>query len=71
MNAAALTARVRRLAQLSLDVARKTQLVGQADVFLYVERREYLTTLHKMYAGLDRARVALAKARQRLERKRL
>jgi hypothetical protein len=69
MNAAALSARIRRLEQLSLGVARETQLVGQADIFLYVERREYLSPLHKMCAGLESARVALAKARQRLDGK--
>jgi hypothetical protein len=33
---------VRRLEQLSLGVARETQLVNQSDIFLYCERREYL-----------------------------
>jgi hypothetical protein len=69
MNAAAISARFRRLEQLSLGVARETQLVGQADIFLYVERREYLTALHQMCAWLESARVALAKARQRLDGK--
>jgi hypothetical protein len=31
---------------LRLGVAREVQLVGLADIFLYVERREYLTALH-------------------------
>ena len=69
MNTAALSARIRRLEQLTLGVARETQLVGQADIFLYVERREYLSSLHKLCAGLESARVSLAKARQRLEGK--
>ena len=67
MNAAALSARIHRLEQRSLGVARETQLVGQADIFLYVERREYLTALHKMCAGLESARVTLSQARQRLD----
>jgi hypothetical protein len=70
MNAAALSARIRRLEPLSLGVARETQLVGQADIFLYVEHREYLEAPHRMCAGLECARVALAKARQRLDGKR-
>jgi hypothetical protein len=68
VTAAALSARVRRLNQLALGVAREVQLVGQADIFIYVERREYLTALHRMCAGLEGARVVLAKARQRLGR---
>jgi hypothetical protein len=67
MNAAALSARIHRLEQLSLGLARETELVGQGDIFLYVERREYLTPLHKMCAALESARVVLAKARQRLD----
>ena len=61
MSAAALSARVRRLDQLALGVAREVQLVGQDDFLLYVERREYLTALHRMCAGLEGARVVLAK----------
>jgi hypothetical protein len=65
-----ISARIRRLEQLSVGAARETQLVGPADIFLYVERRQYLTALHKMCARLENARVALAKARQRLDGKR-
>jgi hypothetical protein len=60
-------ARIRRLEQLALGLARETQLVGQADIFLYVERRGYLTALHEMCARLASALVALAKVRQRLD----
>jgi hypothetical protein len=42
----------------------------QADIFLYRERREYLDALNHMCAGLESARVALVKARQRLDRER-
>jgi hypothetical protein len=45
MDAAGISARICRLEQLSPSVARETQLVAQADIFLYVERREYLTAL--------------------------
>jgi len=68
MTAAAISARLRRLEQLALGVAREVQLVGQADIFLYVERREYLTALHRRCAGLESARVVLAKGRQRNDR---
>jgi hypothetical protein len=67
MNAAALSARIRRLEQVSVGVALETLFVGQANIFLYVERLEYLTPLHKMCAALESARVVLAKARQRLD----
>ena len=40
MTAAGISARVSRLDELALGVAREDQLVGQADIFLYVERRE-------------------------------
>jgi hypothetical protein len=60
MTAAALSARIRRLERLSLGVARETQLLKQADIFLYVERREYLAALQRMRGGL-------AKPLQRLD----
>jgi hypothetical protein len=63
MNAAAISARIHCPEELSLGVARETQLVGQADIFLYVERREFLTALHRLREGLEGARVSLAKAR--------
>jgi hypothetical protein len=66
MTAAAISARVRRLDQLALGVAGEVQLVGQDDLLVYVERREYLTALHGMCAGLESARVVLGKARQRI-----
>jgi hypothetical protein len=67
MNAADLTARIRRLDRLSLGVARETQLVSEADIFLYRERREYLDALQRMASGLEAARVVLVKARHRLD----
>src|SRR5262249_39374330 len=48
-------------------MARETQILGESDIFLYVERREYLAALNRTCAGLESARVALAKAKQRLE----
>jgi hypothetical protein len=70
ITAAALSARIRRLGRLSLGVAREAQLLRQADIFLYVERREYLSALNRLRGGLESARVALAKAAQRLDGKR-
>jgi hypothetical protein len=70
MAAVALSARVRRLNELALGVAREVQLVGGDGLLLYVERREYLTALHRMRAGLESARVVLAKARQRMDSER-
>jgi hypothetical protein len=66
MTAAALSARIRRLGRLSLGVAREAQLLRQADLFLYVERRQYLAATQRLRRGLEGTRVALAKARQRL-----
>jgi hypothetical protein len=48
------------------NVAREIQVLSKSDIFLYVERREYLAALHRMRGGLEDARIALAKARQRL-----
>jgi hypothetical protein len=62
MNASAPSTPIRRLEQLSLGAAREIQRVGQADIFLYVARREYLTALRQICAGLESARVALAQA---------
>jgi len=67
MSAADISARIRRLERLSLGVARETQLVGEAYIFLHRERREYLGALQRMCIELESARVALAKARQRLD----
>ena len=43
------------LSRLSMGVA---QLVGESDIFLYLERREYLDALNRMCVGLESARVA-------------
>jgi len=45
-------------------MVRETQILGESDIFLYVEPREYLAALSRTCAGLDSARVALAKAKQ-------
>jgi hypothetical protein len=40
------------------------------DPLLYVERQQYLAALRAVVAGAETARVVLARARQRLERRR-
>jgi hypothetical protein len=51
MAAAALSARIRRLGRLSLGVAREAQLLRQADIFLYVERRESSAAPQRLRGG--------------------
>lgn len=63
-----LAARVRRLDQLSRGLAKEVSLWKSGDdPLLYLERRTYLTGIQDALAGIETARVALAKARQRLE----
>jgi hypothetical protein len=69
MNAADISARVRRLDELARGLAVELYNVGKADdPMLYVERREYLAAMRRVQAGVEEARVVLAKARQRMER---
>jgi hypothetical protein len=69
MSTAEIASRVKRLDQLSRGVSLEISLVTKADdPLLYVERQAYLAGLRAMLVGLEDARVALAKARQRLER---
>ena len=69
MNAADISARVHRLDALSRGLALELNNVGKADdPMLYVERREHLAAVRRVLAGVEEARVVLAKARQRLER---
>jgi len=68
MNASALSARVRRLDQLSRGIAREISIVTKADdPLLYLERQAYFAGLRGILGGLEAARVVLAKARQRIE----
>jgi hypothetical protein len=69
VNAADIASRVKRLDLLSRGVALEISLVTKADdPLLYVERQAYLAGLRAMQAGFESARVALVKARQRLDR---
>jgi hypothetical protein len=62
-----LSARVRRLEQLTRGLAKEVVLWKECnDPLLYMERRAYLEAMQNGLAQLDNARVVLARARQRL-----
>jgi hypothetical protein len=66
-----LKARVRRLDELTRGLAREVAIWKQADdPLLYLERRAYLKAIQDALAGVESARVVLARARQRLEAER-
>jgi hypothetical protein len=61
-------ARVERLERLSKGLAREVVVIRAADdPLLYLERQAYLAALRDGIAGLEDARVILARARQRME----
>jgi hypothetical protein len=65
-----LSARIRRLETLGMAFAKEQILMGKGeDPLLYLERQEYLRALRAAQSGLESARVVLAKARQRLDRR--
>jgi hypothetical protein len=67
VNLADLTARFRRLDQLSRGLARELTIIRKADdPMLYLERRAYLMAMHDALCGVEEARITLAKACQRL-----
>jgi hypothetical protein len=60
--------RIGRLDELSRGLAKEVVLMKAADdPLLYLERKAYLTAIQDALAGVEDARVALARARQRLE----
>ncbi len=60
--------RIRRLDALSRGLAKEVTLwKGGDDPLLYLERRAYLNAIQDALAGVEGARVALARARQRLQ----
>lgn len=64
-------ARIERLSQLSHNFMGECCLIRKGeDPLLYLERRAYLDALARGIAGLEKARVVLAVARQRVRRKR-
>jgi hypothetical protein len=67
MNVTDLAARVRRLDALVRGLAKEVALWrGGNDPLLYLERRAYLKAIQDALAGLEEARVVLARARQRM-----
>ena len=69
MNLADLTARVHRLDVLMRGLAKEVALwKGGNDPLLYGERRAYLKAIQDALAGVEAARVVLARARQRLDK---
>lgn len=68
MNLADMTARVCRLDELARGLAKEVALWKKADdPLLYLERKAYLDAIQDALAGVEEARVVLARARQRLE----
>jgi hypothetical protein len=68
MNETDLQGRVRRLDQLARGLAKEVTLWKAGDApLLYLERRAYLNAIQDALAGVEAARVVLARARQRLE----
>jgi hypothetical protein len=60
-------ARVRRLEELARGLSREVALwKGANDPLLYLERRAYLNAIQDALAGLEEARVVLARAVQRI-----
>lgn len=67
IRAADVSARLRRLDELTRGLSREVALWKEAnDPLLYLERRAYLNAIQDALAGLEAARVALARAAQRL-----
>ncbi len=69
MNLEELQARVRRLDQLSRGLSKEVTLWRKGnDPLLYLERKAYLGAIQDALAGVESARVLLAKVCQRLEK---
>jgi hypothetical protein len=63
-----LAARMRRLEELTRGLAKEVAVWREGDdPLLYVERKAYLEAIQDALAGMESARVVLARARQRLE----
>jgi hypothetical protein len=61
-------ARIKRLGQLGMAFAKEEHIIPQGeDPLLYLEHQEYLRAL---VSGAETARVVLARAKQRLQRRR-
>jgi hypothetical protein len=63
-----LKGRVARLERLSMGLSREVVLQrGAQDILLYRERKQYLGAINDALAGVEAARVTLARAVRRLE----
>jgi hypothetical protein len=72
MNLKDMTSRVQRLDELSRGLAKEATLRRQGnDPLLFLERKAYLTAIQDALAGIEAARVVLAKACERLEKQRV
>jgi hypothetical protein len=61
-------ARIGRLDELTRGLAKEVLLWREAsDPLLYLERKAYLKAIQDALAGIESARVTLARARQRIE----
>ncbi|HVS34093.1 MAG TPA: hypothetical protein VMS17_00845 [Gemmataceae bacterium] len=67
ITVADLSARVKRLEELTRGLAKEVLRWKECnDPLLYMERKAYLDAIQNALAGLDEARVVLARARNRL-----
>ena len=67
LTVADIKARVARLERLARGLAREEVLVRQADDrLLYRERKQYLAAVRDALAGVEAARVVLARAARRM-----
>jgi hypothetical protein len=70
MNLTDVKARVRRLDELARGLAKEVSLWKACDdPLLYLERKAYLNAIQDALAGVEDARVVLARAQQRLTAK--
>lgn len=63
------SARVRRLEELTRGLSKEVAIWKEGnDPLLYLERKSYLNAIQDALAGLESARVVLARARQRMQK---
>jgi hypothetical protein len=67
ISEAGVAARVERLRELSIGLAKEGVMIRQGqDPLLYLERQAYLAAIRDAIAGMESARVVLARVQQRL-----
>jgi hypothetical protein len=68
ISLANLVVRLRRLDELTRGLAKEVVLWKECnDPLLYLERKAYLKAIQDALAGVESARIVLARARQRIE----